>query len=284
MNYWSEIKYKLNDHIELASQLLLLTLGAYIFIMAEKYSLYKGAVLFVGLFSWFFLRNKIKHPIIWIVFFTLLVLDLCLLYLRVANHHFMLIFMVLSVLLYSYHKRSAILLKNIQMLLVVVVMASAFQKLMSSQFMSGEFYYYMFNRGSLFGVFLKLFPESFVVAKDNVQNIITFETIDPNYAQSIVMKDIFPNMGAISLVFAWITVIIEFVVAVAVLWKPRNTLTHLLLTMLILGIICTRLEMGFMALLAICGVFLSNNFELRLLYVLIAIGCVTLIVTKIGYH
>ena len=284
MKYWLDIKEKLNNNIELASHLLLVVLGAYIFIMAEEYSLYKVPVLFVGLFSWFFLRHKTKHPIIWIVLFVLLILDLSLLYLRVANHHFMLTFMMLSVLLYTYHKRSDILLKNIQILLVVVVMASAFQKLMSNQFMSGDFYYYMFNRGSLFGVFLKLFPESFVVAKSNVQSMITLHITNPNIGESIVLKDLFPNVRSISLIFTWTTVVVEFMVAIAILWKPRNTWTHLLFAMMILGIICTRLEMGFMALLAICGIFLCSNLKLRLLYVLIAMGCITLIVTKIGYH
>ena len=284
MNYWSDIKAKLNDHIVLASQLLLVMLGVYIFIMAEKYSLWKVPILFVGLLSWFFFRDKTKHPIIWIVFFIMLFLDLFLLYFRVANHHFMLTFMMLSVLLYSYHKRSDILLKNIQILLVVVVMASALQKLMSSQFMSGNFYYYMFNRGYLFTAFLKLFPESLEIAKSNVQNIIAFQATDPNLVKTLVLKDSFPNLGLISLVFAWVTVIVEFIVAVAVLFKPRSTWTHLLFATMIIGIICTRLEMGFMALLAICGVFLCNNLRLRLLYVMIAIGCITLIVTKIGYH
>jgi len=284
MILWSDIEIKLKDHIAIASQLLILAVGAYIFIMAEKYSIYKFAILFVGLLSWFFLRHKTKHPIIWIVFFVLLVFDISTMYLRVANHHFMLTFVVFSVLLYYYHKHVAVLLKNIQMLLVVVVMASAFQKLMSSEFMSGEFYYYMFNRGYLFSIFLKFFPESFMIAKSNVQSIIAFETIDPNTAQSIVLTNIFSNIGSISLMFAWITVIVEFIVALAILWKPRNTWTHLLLIMLILGIICTRLEMGFMALLAICGLFLCKTMKLRFLYILIAMGCITAIITQIGYH
>lgn len=284
MKYWTDIKDKLNNNIELASQLLLLVLGAYIFIMAEKYSVWKVAVLFIGLFSWLFFRNKTKHPILWIVLFALLILDLSLLYLRVANHHFMLTLMMLSILLYTYHKRNDILFKNIQILLVVVVMASAFQKLMSSQFMSGDFYYYMFNRGALFGVFLKLFPESFMVAKTNVQSIITLQTIDPNLGESIVLKDIMPNLRSISLIFTWTTLIVEFMVAITVLWKPKSTWTHLLFATMIIGIICTRLEMGFMVLLAICGLLLCDNLKLRLLYVLIAIGCIALIVTKIGYH
>ncbi len=284
MKYWSDIKGKLNDHIELSIQLLLLMLGAYIFIMAEEYRLWKLPVLFVGLLSWFFLRDKTKHPIIWIVFFALLFLDLYHSYFWVANHHFVLMFMVLSVILYHYHKRNEVLLKNIQILLVVVVMASAVQKLMSSQFMNGNFYYYMINRGSLFRVFLNFFPESLEIANNNSESILALQTTDPNIKQNIILKDLSPNFGLISHIFALTTVAVEFMVAIAILWKPKNMWTHLLLIAMILGILCTRLETGFMALLAICGIFLCSNLKLRILYVIIVIGCITLFVTKLGYH
>ncbi len=284
MKYWLDIKEILNDHIKFAIQLLFLVLGVYVFIMAEKQSLWKIPVLFVGLWSWFFLRDKTKHPIIWIVLLVLLVFDLYHSYFRVANHHFMLMFMVLSVIFYMYHQRSYILLKNIQILLVVVIMASVVQKLMSPQFMSGDFYYYMINRGFLFDIFFKFFPESLEIAKSNSESILALQDTDPNIAQSIVLKDIFPNLGLISLIFARITVALEFIVAFAILWKPKNTWTHLLFTAMIVGILCTRFEAGFMSLLAICGVFLCSNIKLRLLYVMIVMGCVILIVTKIGYH
>ena len=192
--------------------------------------------------------------------------------------------MVFSVILYLYHKRSDILQKNIQMLLVVVLMASVVQKLMSTQFMSGDFYYYMFNRGSLFGVFLNFFPESLAIAKSNVQNVLTLQKIDPNIKESIIIKDVFPNVGVVSHVFAWVTVVIEFIVAMALLWKPKSTWTQLIFAMLILGILFTRLETGFMGLLAICGLFLCNNSKIRFLFVLIVMGCLTLIVTRLGYH
>ncbi len=284
MTYWSDIKDKLKNHTELAIQLLLLMLAAYIFIMAEKHSLRKTPVFFVGLLIWFFFRTKTKHPIIWLVLFTLLVFDLFHLYFRVANHHFMLTFVVLSVIFYMYHKRTDILQKNIQILLVVVVLASAFQKLMSNQFMSGDFYYYLMNRAFVFDVFHTFFPEILELAKSNSESILAVQDTDPNGTQSIVLKDIFPNLGFICLIYAWSTVAIEFIVAIAILWKPRNKWTHLLFVAMIFGILCTRLEVGFMALLSICGVFLCSNLKLRLLYVMIAIGCITLMVTKIGYH
>lgn len=252
--------------------------------MAVAHRQWKTPVLFIGLLSWFFLRNKTKHPIIWMVLFSLLCVDLYHNYFWVANHHFMLMFMVLSILFFSYHKRGDVVLKNIQILLVVVIMASVVQKLMSSQFMSGNFYYYMINRGTLFRKFINFFPESVEIAKSNPKSILALEATDPNNLQSIVLRNIFPNLGFISLVFAWITVVVELIVAIAILLKPRSTWTHLIFTAMIFGILCTRFETGFMALLAICGVFLCGNLYLRLLYVIITLGCITMIVTKLGFH
>ncbi|WP_405572309.1 hypothetical protein [Winogradskyella sp. Asnod2-B02-A] len=284
MKYWSDIQNTLKDNIALAIHLLLFFLSVYIFITAEKYGLWKSPILVLVIFCWFFLRNKTKHPIIWIAVFTLLVFDLYPFYFRVANHHFVLTFMVLSVILYLYHKRSHILLKNIQMLLVVVVAASAIQKLISNQFMSGEFYYYMLNRGFVFNVFHPLFSESLEVAKSNSEQILELQATDPNTKGSVVLTNIFPNLGLFSLVFAWITVAVEFIVAIAILWKPKSKWVHLLFIMMILSILCTRLETGFMALLAICGLFLCRNVKLKLVYTLIVIVCMSLIITKIGFH
>ncbi|RXJ45986.1 hypothetical protein [Gelidibacter gilvus] len=284
MKYLTVIKDTLKDQIALASQLLLLVLAAYVFTMAEEHRRWKTPVLFIGLLSWFFLRHRIKHPIIWITLFVLLAVDLYFKYFWVANHHFMLIFMVLSVLIYSYHKRTDILLKNIQILLVIVVLTSVVQKLMSTQFMSGDFYYYMSNRGVLFRNFINFFPEKLEIIKSNSKNLFDLHATDPNIGEHIVLKNILPNLGLISVVFAWVTVVMELVVAIALLFKPRSVWTHLFFAAMILGILCTRFETGFMALLAICGLYLCRNLYLQLLYVLIVIGCFILILTKLGFH
>ncbi len=284
MKYWTDIKYKLGDPIGLAIQLLLLLLGIYSLLMAEENRRWKVPVLFIGILSWILLRNKKNHPIIWLVLFTLLMIDLYHDYFWVANHHFMLLFMVLSVLLYSYHKRSEILLKNIQILFVVVVLTSAIQKLMSNQFMSGDFYYYMINRGTLFGNFIRFLPESLEIAKSNSKSILDLQNLDPNLGESITLRNIFPNIGVISHIFAWVTVIFELIVAFAILWKSRSSWTHFLILIMIVGILCTRFETGFMALLALSGLFLCQNLYLRLIYVLIISGCIILIFTKLGFH
>jgi len=284
VKYWISIKNKLKDNIELAMQLLLLMLSVYTFILAENERIWKMPVLFIGLLIWLFTRKKSKHPIHWIVFFMLLLIDLYYSYFWVANHHFMLIFMVLVVIFYSYHKRSDVLLKNIQLLLFIVVIASVIQKLMSSQFMSGEFYYYMINRGSLFRNFIDVLPDGLEVVKSNSESISALYESNPNNGENIVVKDVFSNLGKISYIFAWGIMVLEFIVAIGVIWKPRSTWTHLLFSIMILSILCARLETGFAALLAICGVFLCRNINLRLLYIIIVLGCFSLVVTKIGYH
>ncbi|WP_179335156.1 hypothetical protein [Winogradskyella costae] len=284
MKYWSDIQNTLKDNIALGTKFLLFFLATYIFIMAEQYGIWKSPILILAIFSWFFLQGKTRYIVIWIALFSLLVFDLYPFYFRVGNHHFVLTFMVLSVILYFYHKRRHILLKNIQMLLVIVVATSAIQKLISSQFMSGEFYYYMMNRGFIFNVLHPLFSESLEVAKSNSDQIIELQATDPNLKESIVLTNIFPSLGLFSRIFSWITVAVEFIVAIAILWKPKSKWVHLLFIVLILSILCTRLETGFMALLAICGMFLCRNLSLRLLYAMIIIICMSLIIAKVGFH
>lgn len=282
--YWLYIKDRLKDHTGLATQLLLLLLGIYVYIMADKQILWKAPLLFVGLLCWFLLRNKTKLPILWILGLILLIIDLRYSYFWVANHHFMLLFVVLSIIMYICHKREDILHKNIQVLLVIVVLTSVIQKLMSSQFMSGDFYYYMMNRGTFFRYFMNFFPESLEAVKSNQQALLELHDTDPSLTKQIILIDVVQNLKTISPIYAWITVAIEFFVAAALLWKPRSTWTHLLFIVMILCILSARLETGFMSLLAICGLFLCKNYKLRLLYIMISVACLTFIITKVGYH
>lgn len=284
MKYWIAIKNNRNQPISAAIQLLLLVSAIYIFFMGENLRLYKVFILFLGLIAWFFSQNKIKSKSIWIVILALLVLDLFNSYFWVANHHFVLLFMVLSVIFYNYSNNKKNLLDHIKWIVVIVVIFSAIQKLMSSEFMSGEFYYQVINRGFVFRRILNLFPESVAVIESNAELISNLHATDPNLGEGIVLKQVIPQAALISTLFAWITVFVEFFVAIALFLRPKNTWTHVFFILMILGILSIRLETGFMALLAICGVFLCKNEKLRLVHIALVLGCITLIVTKIGYH
>ncbi|MUU77408.1 hypothetical protein [Winogradskyella endarachnes] len=220
----------------------------------------------------------------WIVIIALLLVDLYYSYFWVANHHFMLLFMVLSLMLLTFHKQESIFIKNIQFLVVVVIMASVIQKLSSSQFINGSFYYHALDVGALFKKIFIFFPDSLDIVQNNSDNINVLYKSDPNLREYIVLKPVFNNLKLISVLFAWLTIIIEFIVAAALLWKPKSTVTHLLFIAMIIAVLVTRLETGFMALLSLSGLFLCANKYLRFIYILIILGCIILIITKIGYH
>lgn len=284
MKYWEDIKKTLSDPFGHATQLLLLLLGVYTLILAQENRRWKIPVLAIGIFCWFFYKMKEKRQFVWITLFVLLVIDLVHDYFWVANHHFMLLFLVFSVILYNFHQRGAILFTNVKMILGLVILASVVQKVTSSQFMSGQFYYVMINQGSLFRQFINFFPDYLSIVRTNAKAISAFQASDPNVVQNIVLIDLFPKLPIFSKFFAWFTVVFEFIVAMAILLKPKAIGTHLVLIGLISGILLTRLETGFMGMLAICGVFLCPHLKLRLLYVLLFMACLILIVTKIGYH
>lgn len=268
----------------LASLLLLVMLTIYSVLKAVDNWQWKVAVICIGILSWLFFKARFKHRIIWMVFIALLLIDLFFDYFTVANHHFMFVLVVGAVLSYNYHLRNDLLFINIQLLLVVVLAASVLQKLMSPQFISGEFYYFMMNRGFLFKNYMDVVPQSAEIIKSNGDLFSALKKSDPNLGLTMTFRDVVPNLGLISQVFAWTTIAMELLVASALLLKPKHTGTHLLLMVMIIGILCTRIETGFMALLAICGLILSEKGFLKGIYVIIITGCILLIATRIGMH
>lgn len=268
----------------LGKLMLLLVLLVYIIILTENQFYIKTAIVCLGLLSWFVLNNTMRKTLPWIVIITLLLVDLFYSYFWVANHHFMLMFMVFSMILLAFHKQQDIFIKNIQFLVVIVIMASVVQKVSSSQFIDGSFYYHALDVGGLFKNIINFFPESLDITQSNSDNINALYKSDPNLNESVVLKPIFNNLKFISVLFAWSTIIIEFIIAIILLWKPKTIFTHVLFIAMIVAVLITRLETGFMCLLAISGFFLCANKNLRFIYIAIILGCITLIITKVGYH
>ncbi|NRD22556.1 hypothetical protein HNV10_04845 [Winogradskyella litoriviva] len=284
MKYKLDVKSRWKDQIKVGQQLLILFLGVYVFLLLKDALFWKIPVIIIGLILWFNYRNKTRHPIIWFSFLILLSIDLIHSYFWVANHHFVLFFMVLAVIFFYYHKEKEFFVKNIQLVLVIVVLASVVQKVLSPQFVSGDFYYSVINLGALFKFFMKFIPESIEIAKSNSDNLMNLSKTNPNLGETIVLKDIIPNLRYRSQIFAWLTIFVEFIAAMAILIKPKNTWSHLIFIALIIGVLFTRLETGFMSVLAINGLFLCTNTKLKMLYMIIILGCIALIIMKLGYH
>jgi hypothetical protein len=173
---------------------------------------------------------------------------------------------------------------NIKLLVVIVLLFSGIQKLLSPQFVSGDFTYYMINTGYFFKPILYLDHDIYDIVLNNKQQLLELKQTDPNEMGSIKLKNVFPNMAGISRIFAWFTIAVEIIAGLLILWKPRHIGTHFIFIMLILGIFLTRLETGFLALLAISGIWLTNNIWIRATYALLAIVFLSLMITQFGFY
>ncbi|NRD20314.1 hypothetical protein HNV08_09670 [Winogradskyella eckloniae] len=284
MSILIHIKNSLKDPIKIAQFLLALFAVIYLVLLADDFFVFKIPILVGGLVFWIIDYKKRAFPVLWLTILVLLIIDVIGSYFWVANHHFLLCFMVLSMITFFYHKRSSILFVNIQTLVVIVLLLSVFQKLFSSQFISGNFYYHDINQGAMFRPLFYLFPDSLEIANQNVDNIKKLKESDPNLEHSIAVIDIVPNLRIMTVIYAWLTILVEAIVALFLIWKPRSTWTHLFLIIMICGILFTKLETGFMSLLAICGLFLCTSLKQKLIYIAILMVCILIIMAKMGYH
>ncbi len=221
---------------------------------------------------------------IWSLFLMIFIIELTIKYFIKANHHFLLVYIIILLIVYHKNRSWQEFVDNIKWIVIIVLMCSAIQKLISPQFVSGDFYYYMLNTGKFFKPILYFTPEVKEIIAGNYSQIIDLEQTNPNLSKSITLQNVLPNLEVISRLFAWLTIALELVIAAILFWKPKHTLTHVLFIILILGIFFTRLESGFLTLLAICGFWLTENLKFRAFYALLAIGFMSLIVAQIGFH
>lgn len=278
------IKQILEDHTSLGFKLLFLFVSVYLISSTPDHPWLKMLVLSLALFLIVLFVKTIQQSLLWYIFLALLFYDLISNFFGRANHHFLLIYMTILILQFLKNERLGQLITNLRYLVVIVLLFSSIQKLLSPQFFTGDFYYYMFNTGKFFKPFLYFNQEMGDIIASNHSKILALGKTDPNQAKSILLQDIFPNIHNISLVFAWFTIAIELSIAILLLWKPKHILTHLLYIILILGIFFTRLESGFLALLAISGFWIAESRKVQVIYMSLAILFMAFMITKIGFY
>ena len=281
---WTHIKQTLGDKMGLGIKLLFLFLLVYLINTGFGHPRIKLPLLCVILFLVIFFVKSIHQPLIWYLFLTILIFDLMSDYFVRANHHFLIIYMTILVILFLKNGRAEDFITNIKLLVFIVLLFSAIQKLMSSQFLSGDFYYYMFNTGNFFKPLLKFDHEMSTIITQNNASILEFSKTDPNITEHITLQNITPNIPIYSHVFAWFTIILELIAAIAILLKPKHMLSHILFIVLMFGIFLTRMENGFLCLLAISGVWLSETIKMRLAYIAMTILFLSFIIVQIGYY
>jgi len=281
---WSQIKQQLSDRNALGLKLLFIFMVIYIISTGSDHKKIKLFLIVAGLFLVVFLVKKITQPLLWYIFLTILISDLICDYFVRANHHFLLIYITLLIIIFLHNSKLEDLITNIKLLLVIVLLFSGIQKLLSPQFISGDFYYYMINTGSFFKPILNFNQDINDIIISNKAQIAELGILNPNALNTVKLQNVIPNLDIISRVYAWFSIAMELITGLLILWKPKHLFTHILFILLILGIFFTRLENGFMALLAISGIWLTNNYMIRAIYTILTIVFLSLIVTHIGFY
>ncbi len=228
--------------------------------------------------------NKMNQLVLWSVLLGIFITELTLKYFLKANHHFLLVYMIMLLIIYNKNRNWENFNVNIKWIVVIVLMFSAIQKMVSPAFISGDFFYLMMNTGKFFKLILNFTPDIQEIIASNASQIRELEQTNPNTLKSITLQPVLPNLDIISHLFAWLTIALELVIAMVFIWNPKHRISHFLFIILILGIFFTRLESGFLTLLTICGIWLTESRKFRTLYIILSIGFMGLIITKIGFH
>lgn len=278
------IKQSLVDKEQLGANLFFLYTLVYVFSSSGSGSLSKTALLMVAITVVTMFAKHIYQTIVWYVLLALLLLDLATNYYTRANHHFLLVYLIMAYIIFLRSGNYEIFTMNVKWLLFILLFFSSLQKLISPEFISGNFYYYMINTGKFFKILLPLDQNLTQAITSNHAMIKALGNQDPNLLGSITLKNTLPNIASISKFFAWVTVILEFLTGALIVWKPHRMVTHILFILLILGIFLTRMENGFMALLCISGYWLSNNHKVRILYTIMTALFISMTISKIGFY
>ncbi len=281
---WTSIKHTLSDRTVLGLHLLFIFTVVYIILTGGDHRKIKLVLIASGLFLIALCVKKITQPLVWYIFLTILISDLISDYFVRANHHFLMIYVTILIIIFLRNAKLEDLLTNIKLLLVIVLLFSGIQKLFSPQFISGDFYYYMINTGNFFKPFLYFNQDINDIISNNKAQIADLGNSNPNDLKTVTLKNIVPNLDTISRVYAWFSICMELITALCLLWKPKHTFTHILFILVISGIFLTRLESGFIALLAICGIWLSDNYKIRAIYLVLTLVMFSLIITRVGFY
>lgn len=287
MKYWKNILNQSNHNKLLVINLLFVFICVYIVngIFSSDTRYIKSILFFIGLTFILFSEKKIFNVYIWYVLFSVLFIDVVANYYRMSNHHFLLTYLTLIVILYLKGIYNfELLVKNIKYVTIIVMSVTALQKLCTPQFISGEFYYYMFNAGELFKPIVNRNTEMMEAVNFNITSIQELQLLDPNNSNTITLRNIDPNLKYISVLFAWTTIIFEFIIALLLLIQPKRIITHICLIVLIIGIFMTRLETGFLSIITISVFLLTSNSKIRLIYIALILGFLSLIISRIGYY
>lgn len=168
-----------------------------------------------------------------------------------GNHCFVIIYLGLVLILAHlfYKERNNIILKNSLWMAVIIMFFGAFQKLLSTPYLSGDFMNFVYMQGGLFKI-TEIFEPIKFYFEANKEAINTFNELKPNLVNFIKLPLFYENQTNMLYFFSWFVIVIEFVF-VLVLFIKNQFFKHVFLLFFLFSLLLTRQETGFLSLVSL---------------------------------
>jgi hypothetical protein len=205
-------------------------------------------------------------------------------YFQAANHLFIALYLSLAFLVFFITQQNAgILRKNIQLILGLALLFSGIQKIVSSDYYSGAYFYYMLQRGDFLWPLKHLSASFQEITSYNMMVLESSRSIYPGGATFEALKTPFSGAKTMSYYLSVVSIALELGAGIAILIKPKSLITHLLVLATIWGVFFTRQEAGFLTLLTVMGLVLTEKKYFVWSYLATGIVFLSLILLGVGF-
>jgi len=270
--------------IELAIQLFLGFAILYL-VRNQTPSVLFNFLCLLAITSQFILSKKIKQSILfWFCMCLFFAFKLLTTYFQAANHLFIAFYLSLAFIVFFITRQNgSILRKNVQLILGLALLFSGIQKIVSSDYYSGAYFYYMLQRGDFLWP-LKYLSVSFQeITSYNMKVLESSRSVYPGGATFEALKTPFSGAKTMSYYLSVVSIALELGAGIIILVKPKSFITHLLILATIWGVFFTRQEVGFLTLLTVMGLLLAENKYFIWFYTATGIIFLSLILVRIGF-
>ena len=196
----------------------------------------------------------------------------------VPNHHFMLSYIALAMVLICSAPggdRAELMMRNARWMLVVLMCFATVQKVCQPTFRDGSYMGYEITRGGFAGPTLFLFGDVDEVTSRNDQRIKEFRQAPPSEVSSVQLEPPVANLPTVSRGFALATIAVELLLLLGFLFAPSAVVSHLLLLSFIISLGVLRQELTFISVVSALGLMATSERQtvLRGCYTTLAILC-----------
>lgn len=246
--------------------------------------------LFLFFLSFLLGKKDFKSPLLWIGLSLVLVLKLYQDFYAQANHHFLLLFTNLVILqstFYPLERQNEFLAKNAKILLMIVFFFASLHKFSSTSFVNGSYFSYMFMHGEFFTPIPEIHPEYASWVKENKKIYSDLTINDPHQKLCVDFplenKDFLFNL---SKKFSFLVLFMEFLAFIMLFFVKNDKIVHLSVLSLVIGILLTRPECGFLSIICGLGFICCPNKlkNIKTTYLVLIAFFSALIMLKLALH